>query len=73
MESIIQVKFHLPVDGKTESYLGSLKAIYERFTPEQIGCTVERLWGSNITLDNPKVTSRCIISKHEIIRKPQGK
>lgn len=73
MESIIKVQFFKPVDGKTDYYFGSLKAIYERFTPEQIGCNVERLWSSNITPDNPKATSKCIISKHNVIRKPQGK
>lgn len=73
MESVIKVQFFNPVNGKTEYYFGSLKAIYEQFTPEQIGCTVERLWASNITPDNPRATAKCVITKHSVIRKQQGK
>ncbi len=73
MNSVTKVQFHVPVDGRTEYYFGSLAAIYERFTAEQIGCNVERLWNSNISADNPKVTSRCVITKHKIITKPQSK
>lgn len=35
---IIKVKFAVPVEGKREHFFGSLAAIYEKFTPFQIGC-----------------------------------
>jgi len=72
-EYIIHVHFFLPIDGKHDYYFGSLKAIYTRFTPEQIGCNVENLWSSSIEPDNPKATRNCLISKHEVVRCKQRK
>lgn len=54
-----------------ESYFGSLSAIFEIFTPEQIGCTLKSLWAAKVDINKPKVTSKCIISKHYIYRKQQ--
>lgn len=59
--------------GEQLYYFGSLAAIYERFTVEEIGCTLKTLWASDIAPQNPKVTRRCIISKHLVIRKPHSK
>jgi hypothetical protein len=39
-ESIIRVHFFQPLPEGTDFFFGSLAAIYEQFTPEQIGCTV---------------------------------
>lgn len=71
-ETIIKVQFFRPVEGKTEFFFGSLAAIYEQFTPEQIGCGLTTLWSANITPDAPKSTRLCVISKHNIGRKPQN-
>lgn len=70
---IVKVRFILPVGQGVpqENYFGSLSAIYEVFTPEQIGCTLKSLWSSKIDVDNPKATNRCVISKHYIYRKQQ--
>lgn len=70
---IVKVRFILPVGQgiPQESYFGSLSAIFEVFTPEQIGCTLKTLWASKIDVDKPKATNKCVISKHYIYRKQQ--
>lgn len=70
-ETIIKVNFPIPVNGKHEYFFGSLAAIYDEFTPEQIGCKLEALWSAGITYDNPKLTRTCLISKYPIHRKSQ--
>lgn len=72
-EKIIKVEFFLPVQGKKDHYFGSLAAIYEVFTPQQIGCKLEALWGAGIEDGKPKSTRLCVISKHELHRKKQKK
>ena len=68
---IIKVKFAVPVEGKREHFFGSLAAIYEKFTPFQIGCKLPTLWKAGIEPGNPKNTRKCTISKHEVLRKGQ--
>lgn len=71
-ETIIKVSFAIPVNGNNnEYYFGSLAAIYDIFTPEQIGCTLKTLWDAGITIEKPKLTRNCLISKHTLHRKPQ--
>lgn len=72
-ENIIKVQFGFPVNGSNEHYFGSLAAIYEVFTPEQIGCKLEALWSSNIGYDKPKLTRTCLITKHVLHRKTHRK
>lgn len=70
-ETIIKVNFPMPINGSSEHYFGSLAAIYDVFTPEQIGCKLEALWSYGITCDKPKLTRTCLISKRPIHRKSQ--
>lgn len=72
-QNVIKVQFLTPVDGETEYYFGSISAIYDRFTPEQIGCSKLTLWTHKLAPDKPKATAKCIISKHTLSRKPQNK
>lgn len=60
---IYKVEFFEPVNGKTEYYYGSLKAIFTEFEPEAIGCSLSRLYSYGITAENAKVTNRCIIRR----------
>lgn len=69
--SVIRVQFFKPVDGCSEFYFGSLAAIFELFTPEEIGCRLETLWAANIDEAHPKATRLCVISKHVLYRKSQ--
>ena len=76
MESIVKVQFREPplaeTPSKIEFYFGSLAAIYEKFTSEQIGCKVETLWNANITEKTPYRNKICEVSREKITRKAQN-
>ena len=51
-------------------YFGSLAAIFEAFTEEQVGCSLEYLWNKErFGNDGEVITKTCIISKHPLFRK----
>ena len=67
--NIIKLTFkHL----RREFYFGSLAAIYDMFSVEQIGCAVEVLWAYNIEQGKPFENSQCIISKEVLTRKKRN-
>jgi hypothetical protein len=68
--TIYKVSFFVPVDGCSEYFFGSLAAIFDRFSAEQIGSALPTLYGANISASRPKVTRLCVISKHSLFRKP---
>lgn len=68
---IVQVHFFEPVEGKTDYYFGSLKAIYAKFTKEQVGISLDSLYTCKISQDNAKVTKRCRIIRQEVTRVAQ--
>lgn len=74
-ETIIRVQFRDPPlpeqPARTEFFFGSLAAIYDVFTPQQIGCRVERLWNSGITEAKPYRNKLCVISREQLSRKAQ--
>lgn len=65
---IIKVTFFEPINGRTEYYFGSLKAIYAVFTREQVGCALDALYYKKLTPNVRKVTSKCIIEKQCLTR-----
>lgn len=67
--ALIRVDFFEP---KETFYFGSLAAIYEAFTPKQVGCKIEALWAARITFGQPKATKKCLVSKHRLLRKRQS-
>lgn len=64
-----------PIEGdeRTEFYFSSLAAIYEQFTPEQVGCKVSRLWNIGVSDGFPYKGRKCTITKERIRRKTQNK
>lgn len=75
-ETIVRVQFLNPVaeyGGQTDFYFGSLAAVYELFTPEQVGCKLETLWSAKIDALHPKATTKCVVSKQVLYRKKQMK
>ena len=64
-----------PIEGddRTEFYFSSLAAIYEQFTPEQVGCRVARLWNIGVSDGISYKGRRCSITKEHIRRKTQNK
>lgn len=75
-ESIIRVQFLTPradYGGRTDFYFGSLAAIFEVFSEQDIGCKVNTLWAAKIDVNSPKVTPQCVVSKQVLYRKKQSK
>ena len=76
-ESIIRVHFNTPQYNRqvdiyqTDFYFGSLSAIYEQFTPEQVGCKVNTLWNANIDFGHPYTNRLCKVSRESFCRKPR--
>lgn len=72
-DTIIKVQFSEPPlasePNRTEFYFGGLAAIYDLFTPEQVGCGVKHLWNYGITVDRPYRNRRCVVSKEVMRRK----
>lgn len=73
-EFIYQVSFREhPIEGdpRTDFYFYSLAAIYEVFTPAQIGCRVQTLWNAGIDVGRPYYNRLCSVRKEPVARKPQ--
>lgn len=66
---IYWVSFNEAVEGKTDYFFGSLSAIYDTFTVEQVGCKVSRLWNLKITPEKPYIGRKCTITKEPVQRK----
>ena len=60
-------------DGKTDYYFTSLAAIYDRFTPAQIGCAVQRLWELHISDGVVYKGRKTTITRETIASKSQSK
>lgn len=58
-------------DPRCEFYFHSLAAIYDIFTPEQVGCKVTRLWNLGTANGDPYVGRKCSIYREPIWRKRQ--
>ena len=73
METVTRVVFFVAPkkDGRTVYYFGSISAIFDKFTAEEIGCKLETLWKSHITPGHTHIGRKCIISKEPVQRKKQ--
>ena len=70
MSKIYKVQFvEPPLDNETDFYFGSIAAIYETFTPTEIGCGVRRLWAVKISPVTPYMNKKCTVSIHQLLRK----
>lgn len=73
--SIYKVAFKAPPmsdNDRTEFFFTSLSAIYDTFTPDQVGCKVSRLWNIGVSQGQPYVGRLCQITKEEITAKTQN-
>ena len=68
---MIHLEFVTEVEGKKDYYFGSIRAMFTRFTAEQIGCTKGTLYAFGLEEDHPKTTPKAIIRKEYIFRQPQ--
>lgn len=72
--SIYRVSFTEPPlkdDDRTDFFYSSLSAIFDDFTPEQVGCGVRRLWNLQIAQGKPYVGRLCQITKEPLGSKAQ--
>ena len=53
-ENIIKVQFIRSINGQYEFNFGSLAAIYDKFTPAEIGCTLQPSGEAVLTSIYPK-------------------
>lgn len=73
---LIKVVLNEPLDGKTEWYFGSFKAIFTELSPEQVGTTlyyIYHYYGKVISTEQPFVTDRATISYVHYTRVRHGK
>lgn len=64
-----------PIDGddRTDFFYTSMSAIYDDFTPDQIGCRVSRLWNLGVGRGNVYEGRRCRITQESVASKKQNK
>ncbi len=56
---------------EAEFYFTSLSAIYDRFTPEQVGCRVERLYSVGVSRGIVYRNKLVEVRRYPLSRKPQ--
>lgn len=71
---IYHIQFREPPlkgDCCCDFYFTSIAAIYDVFTPEQVGTSLNQLWASKIDFDRPYYGKLCFVKKEPIRSKPQ--
>ena len=61
--------YHVCLEGALHRYFGSISAIFDQFTPEDLGVSKSRLWAYGITEEKPYQNKKCVIRKGVIHRK----
>lgn len=61
--------YHVCFGNNEHYYFGSIAAIYDKFSPEQIGVSLSRLWSFGVSSEKPYRNKKCIIYKGTIQRK----
>lgn len=72
IKPIYHVKFHDPINEKTDYYLGSISAIYELFTPQQVGYSQQYIYQNAMKLGDEIRTKYCVIKKVELQSKTKA-
>jgi len=61
--------YHVKFGDDNHFYFGSIAAIFDKFTPKQLGVSKSRLWSYGITPERPYRNKICTIYRGEIHRK----
>lgn len=61
--------YHVSFGDDANYYFGSLAAVYDRFTPSELGVSLARLYDVAITPEKPYRNDKCIIRKGILQRK----
>lgn len=73
-DHIYRVAFNEPPrkdSDRTEFYFHSLAAIYDVFTPKEVGCKVSNLWNLGVSNGNPYLGRNCTVTREPVARKRQ--
>lgn len=72
---IYRVTFREPPEpsGERDFFFTSLSAIYERFSPEQIGCKVSNLWNIGVSDGKPYSGAKVSVTREPLHTKRQIK
>ena len=66
---VYHLEFH---DRQGRHYFGSIAAIYDIFTPKEVGVSKSRLWAYKIEEGKPYRNRVCVIYRGEVRRKRNG-
>lgn len=61
--------YHVCFGDNDNHYFGSIAAIFEKFTPVELGVSKSRLWSFGISETRPYRNNKCIIRRGVIHRK----
>lgn len=61
--------YHLCFNENKHYYFGSISAIYDMFSPKELGVSKSYLWSFKISSEKPYKNKKCTIFKGEIQRK----
>lgn len=64
---VFHVEMKEPVDGKRHFYFGSKKAIFERFSHDEVGITYRTLTNCVKLFNCPYENKKCVIRQGELI------
>lgn len=68
-----EVRFHDAPEGHSDRshYFFSLAAIFDHFTPSEVGCSVQALYRAGVREGRTYEGRRCVVRRFQIYRKPQ--
>lgn len=64
-----QTIYHVSFGDDDNHYFGSIAAIYDHFTPHELGVSASRLWNYGITEQKPYRNNKVIIRRGVLQRK----
>lgn len=64
---------HVCLGDDRHHYFGSVAAIFDKFTPEELGVSLTTLWNYGLSPDHPYINNKCRIYRGTIDRKKQTK
>lgn len=62
---------HVCLGDDRHYYFGSVAAIFDKFTPEELGVSLTTLWNYGLAPDRPYKNNLCAIYRGNIDRKKQ--
>ncbi len=64
---------HVCLGDDRHYYFGSVAAVFDTFTPDELGVSLPTLWNYGLAPDRPYINNKCRIYRGKINRKKQSK